>query len=267
MSGDVDALPYRRKEVIGDCELYLGDCTEILPHLSQLDHCITDPPYSEHVHSKSRAGGKCDLVKDGYMASYSRATDLGFAALTEDEREVCAREFARIVKRWTLTFSDIESCHLWRVALTHHGLDYCRTGIWRKLNATPQFTGDRPATAAETITIAHRKGRKKWNGGGRHAFWDFPIEINRSGHNPRLHTTQKPLPLMLALIADFTDMGETVLDPFMGSATTGIACLRLGRRFIGIEKDEQNFDTAFRRIRRANPAIFELTSPVQGALL
>jgi site-specific DNA-methyltransferase (adenine-specific) len=72
---------------------------------------------------------------------------------------------------------------------------------------------------------------------------------------------------MLALVADFTNIGDTVLDPFMGSATTGIACLRLGRKFIGIEKDQHNFDVACRRIRKAHPEMFELTAPYQETLL
>lgn len=133
-----------------------------------------------------------------------------------------------------------------------------RTGIWRKLNGTPQFTGDRPAVAFETITIAHPKGRKRWNGGGKQAIWEVPIEINRSHAQKRLHTTQKPLQLMNALIWDFTDAGETILDPFMGSGTTLIACVRFQRQAIGIEVDENYFDIACQRVRDAyaQPSLF-----------
>jgi DNA modification methylase len=243
--------PYLRMEVIGDCTLYQGDCVGVMKSFSPVDHVITDPPYSHHVHSKSRAGGKGDLVKDGYMASYSRAANLGFDAITEAQRSACAMEFARVAKRWVMAFSDIESCHLWRESFTQNGLDYVRTGIWQKLNATPQFTGDRPATAVEVLTIVHPKGRKKWNGGGKHGLWAVPIEINRSHTEKRQHTTQKPLRLMTALLTDFTDKGETILDPFMGSATTLVACAKMGRKGIGIELDEKYFEIACQRVRDA----------------
>lgn len=146
--------------------LYLGDCREILPTLGAVDAVVTDPPYSDYVHSKSRRGGADGLDRDGYLASYSRAKDLGFAAITEETRKLCAEQFARVSRRWILIFSDLESAHLWRLCCEGAGLDYCRTGLWHKQNATPQFTGDRPAVAAEAITIVHPCGRKTWNGGG-----------------------------------------------------------------------------------------------------
>jgi DNA modification methylase len=240
-----------RTERIGNATLYLGDCRDILPTLGGVDAVVTDPPYSEHVHSKSRRGGADGLDRDGYMASYSRARELGFGALDEETRRLCATQFARLSRRWVLVFSDLESAHRWREGLEGAGLDYCRTGLWHKQNATPQFTGDRPAVAAEAITIAHPRGRKTWNGGGRHAFWSFPIVINRAWDEPRLHTTQKPEALMAALLCDFTVCGETILDPFMGSGTTGVACIRLGRSFVGIETDPTYFETACRRIEDA----------------
>ena len=80
----------------------------------------------------------------------------------------------------------------------------------------------------------HRPGRKRWNGGGSRAFWSFCVE-----HEDRVHPTQKPLALMLRLVEQFTDPGDVVLDPFCGSGTTGVACLRLGRRFVGVERDER----------------------------
>lgn len=239
-----------RVEKIGDATLYLGDCREILPTLAAVDVVMTDPPYSEHVHGKSRRGGADSLTEDGWAASYSRPKDLGFAALDSDTRMICAREFARLAGRWVLVFSDLESSHLWRAAGTTAGLEYCRTGLWHKLNATPQFTGDRPAVAAEAITIMHPAGRKRWNGGGRHAFWSVPIVINRSWDEPRLHTTQKPEELMNALMRDFTEPDELVLDAFMGSGTTGAAAVRNGRKFIGVECDSNYFDIACRRIEQ-----------------
>src|SRR5690606_30919467 len=111
-----------------------------------------------------------------------------------------------------------------------------RSGIWIKPNGQPQLTGDRPGMGYESIAIAHAPGRSTWNGGGRHGVWSFPVDANFS-RVKRDHPTQKPLGLMEALVRDFTDAGETILDPFAGSGTTGVACKRLGRGFIGFERD------------------------------
>lgn len=67
--------------------------------------------------------------------------------------------------------------------------------------------------------------------------------------NEHVHPTQKPIALMLELVSLFTDPDETILDPFTGSGTTGVACLRLGRKFIGIEKDPTYFALACERLR------------------
>jgi site-specific DNA-methyltransferase (adenine-specific) len=89
-------------------------------------------------------------------------------------------------------------------------------------------------------------------------------------HEPRLHPTQKPLALMRDLVRDFTQPGDVVLDPFMGSATTGVACLEEGRRFLGIEHDPRTFQIACDRMATAaqQGQLFPVPAPaVQAALL
>lgn len=229
--------------------IYHGDCGEFLPQFSTADHIITDPPYGEHIHSNARSGRMRAANDRGgrYGADVRRTVDLGFDHLDEDLRRWCAAEFARLAERWVLVFSDVESDHLWRSDLTEAGLDYVRTGAWVKLGATPQFSGDRPATGFEAITIAHPKGRKKWNGGGKHAVWSFPIVLDRGRTGARLHTTQKPQGLMHTLLSQFTDPGETILDPFAGSGTTLEAARMLGRKAIGIEVNERYCEVMARR--------------------
>jgi DNA modification methylase len=235
-----------------DTTIYHGNCANLMAELSTVDHVVTDPPYSDYVHSKSRRGG-VDAPPNGgdgvtYKASFNRVKEFGFDAMTSALRLDVAVQVARLVKRWVLTFSDVESSHLWRDDYTAMGLDYVRTGAWVKIGATPQFTGDRPATGFEAITICHPSGRKRWNGGGSHAVWTHNIVLNRSGNDPRLHTTQKPEPLMSQLVTLFTDSGDTILDPFMGSGTTGAAAKRAGRKFIGIELDESYCEVAAKRL-------------------
>ena len=213
-----------RREVIGDAELWLGDCREISPTLGAVDVVITDPPYGEQTHAGARTKSADKVLVD-------------FASITSSEfRDDCLRWVA-MARRWVLL-----TCE-WKHAakLEDAGLPLVRLGVWIKPNGAPQFTGDRPGTGWEAVAILHRDGKKRWNGGGHHAVWNYP---KISGEHP----TQKPLPLVQRWVADFSDEGETIFDPFMGSGTTGVAALNLGRRFVGVEMDPIHFDTACRRI-------------------
>jgi len=134
------------------------------------------------------------------------------------------------------------------------GVPLVRLGIWHKPNGAPQFTGDRPGVGWEAIAILHREGRKHWNGGGHHAVWVCNVEHGK-------HPTQKPLKLLADWVMKFTDEGETVLDPFMGSGTTGLACMKLGRKFIGIEKRPDYFALACRRIADTHNQAQPVCSP------
>lgn len=230
--------------------LWHGDALAVLPSLGPVQHVITDPPYSAHVHGAARSSRMQPASDRGgrYGADTRRNVDLGFEHLDPALRSFCAAQFARLSARWTLVFSDVESGHLWRDDLTSAGLDYVRTGAWVKLGSTPQFSGDRPATGFEAISICHQPGRKRWNGGGKHAVWTHPIVLDRGRNGARLHTTQKPHELMQELVALFTDVGETVLDPFAGSGTTLVAARMLGRKSIGIEKSERYCEVIARRL-------------------
>lgn len=210
----------------------------------------------QNTFTRSRVGGGATAPsKDGSgrtpPASFASVKEFGFDALTSDVREICGQQFARLARRWTLVFSDVESTMIWRETLidpAYGTLEYVRTGCWLKRGATPQFTGDRPASGFEAITICHPKGRKRWNGGGRHAVWEHAIVLNRNGDAPRLHTTQKPEALMRDLVLDFTDPGDVILDAFAGSGTTGAAAKKLGRKAILIEAQESYCETIAMRL-------------------
>lgn len=233
--------------------LIQADCREVLPVIPRVGHCLADPPYSERTHAAAAAAAARDLPDGSKRRVYaSGANGFGFDHVDDATREAVAVELARIVDRWVLIFSDQEGAVPWMNALAGVGLDHVRIGQWVKEGTTPQFSGDRPAQGAEAIEIAHRKGRKHWNGGGRAAVWTHPtaaLEARRNESGRPEHLTPKPLSLMLELVSLFTDPGEVVLDPFAGSGTTGVACLRLGRRFIGIEKDPTYAATATDRLK------------------
>lgn len=220
--------------------LFLGDCLEILPTLERVDHVITDPPYEAEAHTKFRTSR---AVLEGRMTDAA----IDFAAMTEDVRSAVAAQCARLCGGWGLFFCQIEGVNPWRDAITDAGGAWRRAQIWIKPDSSPQFTGDRPAQGFESIASGwFGGGRSKWNGGGRRGVYIHNVGV--FGGEKNEHPTQKPLSLMLELVELFTDPGDTVLDPFMGSGTTGVACLRLGRKFIGIEKDEKYFNTARERL-------------------
>lgn len=234
-----------------------GDCLDVLPALpdKSVDHVVTDPPYGEHVHASVRSSGHATrslFAGDGkaYQCNTRRTTDLEFAHLAPETAGHIAKQSARLLRRWFMAFSDVETCSLWRFVVTLSGLDYVRTMAWRRIGGAPQFTGDRPASGFETITLAHPKGRKRWNGGGKAGVYEFPIVANRLGERgTRVHPTQKPEELILALVADFTDPDDVILDPFAGSGTTGVAALRLGRRVILIEREPKWAELCRERMR------------------
>jgi len=200
-----------------------------------------------------------------HMKAQERVTVLGggeilitFDSLPDDKFIPLCAQLVELTKRWV-----VMSCE-WRHAAQLEGHELLvRLGVWVKPNPTPQFTGDRPGTGWEAIAMLHRKGKKRWNGGGHAAVWNF----NKvSGDHP----TGKPLPLLQKWVQQFSEPGEVILDPFMGSGTTGVAAIQLGRKFIGIEKDPKYFDIACKRIEQAvaQGQLFkpEVVKPVQEAL-
>jgi len=198
-----------------------------------VDHIITDPPYDAHTHENASTWTSA--------SGCAVHIDIDFPPLSP---ETVVSEFLRVSRRWVLAFCSFEMLHGY---VTAAGKAWIRCGIYRRTNGAPQFTGDRPAQAAEAVAILHNlKVKKRWNGGGRWAFWESPVEKAE-----RYHPTQKPLPLMMQLIEQFTEVGEIVLDPFNGAGTTGVAAVRQGRRYIGIELQEKYAEAARKRIAKA----------------
>ncbi len=222
------------EEILADgIRLILADCREVLPTLSGVDVVVTDPPYSAATHDGARGrgattGGKHILVD--------------FAPFTDDEFISMMRDLTQVAERWVVLTCDPRHA----VAAESAGLPVIRMGVWTKADPAPQFSGDRPAVGWEMVLMLHREGRKRWNGGGKPAVWRTQI-VKNNGEHP----SQKPVTLISDFVRLFSDAGETVLDPFMGSGTTGVAAVKLGRRFVGIEIESKHFDTACRRISDA----------------
>ncbi len=249
--------------------LHHGDCLDPVAGLASLsdksvDHVICDPPYDDHTHSRARRGHTgVRESESSKRATFNRSRSLGFDPITKEQMAALAVQYARVARRWIQIFCAVEMVSDWKRHVEAAGCDYVRTMAWRKIGSTPQFTGDRPAVAFEAIVLAHARGRKRWNGGGKHGWYEHPIVLNRGAGEERVHTTQKPLDLMVELVADFTDPGDLILDSFAGSGTTAIAALMLGRRFVGWERDDNYHAIATRRIsgdeakpREEQPSLF-----------
>lgn len=244
-------------------DLRLGDCLDPVSGLASLadksiDVVITDPPYEAEVHGDGRRVRDPGGNKGSAKYRKTIAAPLPFAAITKEQREDVGWHLARLAARWVLVFCQVEASQAWARALSSapFGLDYVRTMVWIKPDGQPQFTGDRPGMGYESIVVAHSRGRKRWNGGGRLGVFEF--NSGKPNDAPAPHPTTKPLPLMRELVSLFSDPGELVLDPFAGSGSTGVACRQLGRRFLGWELNRDYFDIACRRLRgdeaKPNPA-------------
>ncbi len=227
-----------------------GDCRDVLPQLGSVDHVITDPPYALVVVNTSKGAQRGTVGK-------ADRRDLGYAGITDDDRAVIGLEIGRIARRWAIVFCDAESLSAWRVALETGGMRHIRMGSWVSPACTPQFSGDRPGTGWEGCEIAHASGRCRWNGGGRPAVWVINRPLNGSVERAEAgHPTPKPSALLNQIVADFTDPGETILDPFIGSGTTLIAAKRLGRKAIGIERNESYCEGAATRLQQSALDLF-----------
>lgn len=243
------------KVEIGNATLYLGDCMDILPTLDKVDAVITDPPYSETTHANAKSNrGK---------GHGNKAID--FTSLTADQLQEILKICGSKCHRWLVSTME------WRHIATFdqeppEGWELVRFGVWVKSNPMPQISADRPAQGWEGIAYMHstRGEKKRWNGGGQHGNYIGPVITDGA------HPTGKPVPLFSGFVEKFTDRMETVLDPFMGSGTTGVAAIQLGRKFIGIEREPKYFDIACKRIEQAvaQGQLFEpeLVKPVQETM-
>jgi len=232
-----------RKEIIGNAELYLGDCLEILPTLPKVDSVITDPPYTQRTSENMRS--RRDMADGGAFIGDKNNRRIDFDGVDGLEAEIAEKCLA-VTTRWVLIFCALEQIGTYQIAA---GKAYVRGTAWHRTNPAPQFTGDRPGQAHEGAVLLHNPGKKRWNRGGSVLAWHGPtINSIRDRDRGIDHPTPKPVWIMRDAVDALTDASETILDPFMGSGTTGVACMNLGRKFIGIEVEEKYFDIACRRI-------------------
>lgn len=252
-----------KQEIIAPgVEIYCGDCLDILPWL-KVDAVITDPPYEDVM---QRAVGKfARLRSDGKTGAGAKRKGFGFDAV-DGIRDETARLCCQASAGWVILFTLAEGVRAWRDAVQAAGGKYDTCLAWIKPDSAPRFNGQGAARGFEcAVTAWAGTGYRRWNGGGKRGVYTFPCNPpDRTG----LHPTEKPVALMSALLADYTNPGQTVLDPFAGSGTTGVAAIRLGRHFIGIENNPEYYDAARRRLTKAleQPDFFvNIPAPMEPA--
>lgn len=239
-----------KKEIIGSCTLYLADCREIIPTLETVDLVLGDPPYDKYTHDGALT--KSEKYKE-FGITFGSLDDLAFV---NQSLEICFG--------WVIFFCGLEMLGKYQAENPNK---YVRGCVWDRIANAPQISGDRPAQGAEGIAVFHGlRKNMKWNGGGKAGIYRHLVE-----RGEKEHPTQKPLSLIKELIELFSNKDSLVLDPFMGGGTTGVACAKLGRKFIGIEIDPQYFGIACKRIENAyrqGDMFIEKTKPVkQEAML
>jgi hypothetical protein len=210
---------WRRHERIGDCDLYFGDCLEAMPELGLFDAVVTDSPYGiKYAHkggggklAKSTVFGGRGIIGDDVPFDPSHLLAMGVPSILWG-----GNHFADVLP-------PSPSWLVWDKRCADYSNDQADCEMaWSNLGG--------PA----------RMFRHVWNGMLRGA----------ESKTPRVHPTQKPVALMRWCLG-FLPSAETILDPFMGSGTTGVACVQLGRKFTGIELDPDYFDIACERIAKA----------------
>ena len=265
-------LPYKRVEQIGDATLYLGDCLEIMPTLEPVDCVVTSPPYGQQRDYGKKISDWRGLVS-GCLTQVKDCGD------------------TQVLVNLGLIHRDGEVWEYWSDFITDmRQRDWRFFGwyVWDKQAGMAGNWNGRLAPAHEWIfhfnkkersvnKVVHCKGAGqlgyKGNTGlrkadGSSSGWsqmgkptqEFKVadsvirlqpQKDRTDPLIRAHPAVFPEPLPKLLVDSYTNQLDGVLDPFMGSGTTGVACAKLGRKFIGIEQEEKYFNIACERIRKA----------------
>jgi site-specific DNA-methyltransferase (adenine-specific) len=211
-----------RKEIIGNATLYLGDCAEILPMIDKVDAVITDPPYGM---GEKLSGSNSGRWKKLYQEKGGFAWDKESPSIVLDFPNLANKTII-----WGGNFFPLPPSRSWLV--------------WNKIIRN---------FSTSVCELA-------WTN------LDMPIDAFDYSHGQlategKSHPTQKPLPLMKWCIDQCGNV-QTILDPFMGSGTTGVAAVQMGKQFIGIEREQSYFEIACERIEKAQKQTDMFVEPI-----
>jgi modification methylase len=251
-------------------QILIGDCIERMSELpaASIDMIFADPPYNLQLEGELHRPNNSKV--DGVEEAWDRFAD--FATYDRFTQEWLAA--ARRLLKPEGTLWVIGSYHnIFRVGAKLQDLGFwiLNDVVWRKTNPMPNFRGRRFTNAHETMIwcARERESRYRFNYEAMKSLnddlqmrsdWLLPIctggERLKDADGKKAHPTQKPEALLHRVILAATQPGDIVLDPFFGTGTTGVVAKRLGRRFLGIERDEGYIAAAKKRLK-ATPANVE----------
>jgi len=210
------------KQQIGNATLYLGDCVEILPTLGHIDAVVTDPPYGIKIDSS--------MAKSSGMQSGGMKARKGIYEATNWDDNPITKEAIDLLRN----ISD------WQIIFGGNYFELPPTKCWLLWDKEINGNFADAEMAWTNLNKPVKLKRYMWNG------------MLRANKEPRGdHPTQKPVGIMEWVISHLPAETQTIIDPYMGSGTTGVACAKIGKTFVGIEREQKYFDIACKRIEQA----------------
>lgn len=243
-------MSYQRKEVIGNATLYLGDCREVLPTLQRPDAIVSDPPYGQRLNTnitgkgvtgrKPGAGREYRVPAAGNLRSPPKVARIFPVGIAGDDKPFDPAHLIEAADKWLL----------WGAHKFGHRLPQARALVWDKVpTGKVRDQGDGEIAACSVNPdAAMRIYRLLWDGVCVGAAARHEVTAGQQ----REHPTQKPESLM-AWCLPFLKLhpDSLICDPYMGAGSTGMAAVKAGHRFVGIEIEVLYFDAACRRIEDA----------------
>jgi site-specific DNA-methyltransferase (adenine-specific) len=230
--------------IIGNATLYMGDCRDILPTLPKVDVVVTSPPYNL---VKEYSGGSTNTLK-----SLDGVYDDWYAdEMPEDEYQEQQKQVVRacIAVCNGSVFYNHKVRYAWgRRGCVYHPMDWLREfPLWCEIiwDRCGSLANNTPRFAVQDERIYQIGKPAVWTRTKSTTIWRFPPQAAEG------HVCAFPVELPRRCIEATTHAGHVALDPYMGSGTTGVAAMELGRAFIGIEREPKYFDIACRRIEDA----------------
>ena len=246
-----------REFSIDGCTIYEGDCFDILPKLDiKASAVFTDMPY----HQTSCAwDSKIDLARFWDMVEQKTVPNANFVLFSAGKFTVDLINSRREAYRYDLIWSKSTRCGFLNSALmplrSHESiLIFTRPGECKNATYNPQRTpsgrfGVRNVSRKSDGVYGFTNGYTSISDGFAHPSSVLHFASERGNNHSEFHNTQKPLQLLQWLILSYTNRGDTVIDPFAGSATTAVACRMLGRKCIAIEKHPKYYEMAVERLK------------------
>jgi len=243
-----------RIETIGDCTLYLGDCRDILPTLGKVDAVVTDPPYKMEIHRRGFAA-KRDYYKNldyGTSTEFELSNEF-YQQLVDKLTEInlvffCNKLMKLDIANWAIsqkyTFDELVLLKSAPAPLTNN------QWLPDKEHAVHIWDNDKE-DAIHIFKNCAVKGDYKTK-----CTWFSDTNYQDKSI---AHPSAKPVYILERILQNISNEQAVILDPFMGSGTTGVACVNLGRSFIGIERELKYFDLACQRIEATlnQPRLFD----------